>query len=49
MWILNTYIEPMAKNIAFKQKDFYDCLLPGTLYFSVAVIPTLWNLYSIFL
>lgn len=24
-------------------------LLPGTLYFSVAAIPTLWNLYIIFL
>ncbi|TKI84574.1 hypothetical protein FC701_13495 [Bacillus mycoides] len=35
--------------MAFKQKNFYDCLLPGTLYLSVAAIPTLWNLYSIFL
>ena len=50
MFLLPSFLAVIA---VVARKRFYDCLLhvdvTGTLYLSVASIPSLWNLYILFL
>ncbi|MEK4736833.1 MULTISPECIES: hypothetical protein [Bacillus] len=51
MFLLPSFLAVIAA-VARKKTFMIACsiwLLPGTLYLSVAVIPSLWNLYVIFL